>query len=91
MMSDHISLIESIMSIEYVNVFDLIPGEKMEPSSPLSTQMFKISSRLRSVLNALDSYVKANHGNIDVALLEYQMGPNNGSRKIMKRNNLSLF
>jgi len=63
--------INTIVSVEYINVFDLVPGKKVKLS-----KINERTRRTKALLNIMDKMVETP----DVVLIEYQMKPNDLSR-----------
>jgi hypothetical protein len=64
---------DSMIQLEYVNVFDLLPGMKVKEAS-VELRM----SRLKAIIH----FIKNKFPNIDKVLVEYQMSANDKSRNI---------
>lgn len=69
------NLLSSILEIVYINVFDLIPGEKINAKSQR-----KILQNLKYVMYCLEQQLPL----ADVVLIEYQMNINDKSRGISR-------
>ena len=66
-------VVDGLVSVEMIDVVDLIPGEKLKGSSPVVR-----ANRLRAYLDGLGRRLEGEYK----VLLEYQMGPNDKSRSV---------
>lgn len=81
---EYLSVINNMITPIFLDVVDLIPGEKIK-----NTTVITRSNRLKSYLNHIDNiiqdeiYKNKKDNNIPIkVLLEYQMGPNDKSRNV---------
>ena len=69
-------LASELINLIYVDIIDLIPGEKLKDTTAILR-----TSRLKSYLKAIDKKLVDLNDDI-IVLLEYQMGPNDKSRNV---------
>ncbi len=71
-------IVNLLWTIEYLNVIDLVPGQKLD-----ETDSYLRSRRLTGALNYITSTVDMSE--IQFILLEFQMGPNHKSSEIYSK------